>query len=153
MIKYNLFIINICMMLCLFMINLAYAEGELSIRPGKYKLIKTTKTNFDSAPVTRTTEECITNPNLDPQSILPDKENCRIENLKTAENSTSFDFICTEQGNSSSLKGKAKYSVDADIITSNFRLEGLYQGEELIVESTGKGQRLGDCLPELEFGN
>lgn len=153
MTKYLIFVINVCIGLSLFTPNFVYGDGELSIKPGKYKLTKTTKTNFDSVPVTRTTEQCITNPNLNPQSILPNKDNCSIENLITSEKSTSFDFICTEQGKSSSLKGKAKYSVNQDSITSDIKIEGFYQGKELVVESSAKGERVGECLPEPEFGN
>lgn len=126
------------------------AEGELSITPGKYRLSKTTKTSFDTVPVSRSTEECITDPDLDPQSILPSMENCKIQNMKTAKNSTSFDFTCTEPGESSALKGHAEYSTSGNVISSKIRLEGSYKGKELIVESLGKGERIGDCFPELE---
>ncbi len=128
-----------------------YAQGELSIKPGKYRLSKTTKTSFDTVPVSRTTEECITNPDLDPQSILPSKENCEIKNLKTAPNSTSFDFTCDEPGKASSLTGHAEYSTSGNTISSRIRLEGSYKGQELIVESIGKGERIGDCVPEPAF--
>ena len=127
------------------------AEGELSIKPGKYRLSKTTKTSFDTVPASRTTEECITDPDLDPQSILPSKENCKIQNLKTAQNSTSFDFTCTEPGKKSALAGHAEYSTSGNTISSKIRLEGSYQGKELIVESSGKGERIGDCVPEPAF--
>lgn len=128
-----------------------FAEGELSIKPGKYRLSKTTKTNFDSVPVSTTAEECITDPDLDPQSILPSMDNCKIQNMKTSQNSTSFDFTCTEPGESSALKGHAEYSTSGNTISSQIRLEGSYKGKELIVESIGKGERIGDCLPESEF--
>ena len=127
------------------------AEGELSIEPGKYKLSKTTKTSFDSVPVTRTAEECITDPDLDPESILPSKDNCKIQNMKTANNQTSFDFICTEPGNKSGLKGYAEYSAVDNTISSKIKLEGTYKGKELVVESSGTGERIGDCVPETQF--
>ena len=128
----------------------AHAEGELAIKPGQYKLTKTTKTSFDSVPTTRTAEECITDPDLDPESILPNKENCKIENLKTAKNKTSFDFICTEPGKTSILKGQAEYGISNNTISSNIRLEGVSNGEEFLVESSGTGERIGDCFPEPE---
>ncbi|MEM7009211.1 MAG: DUF3617 family protein [Thermodesulfobacteriota bacterium] len=128
-----------------------HAQGELSIKPGKYRLSKTTKTSFDTVPASRTTEECITDPDLDPQSILPNKENCTISNMKTSDNQTSFDFTCENVGKSSTLKGYAEYSTDGDKISSSIRLKGLYQGKELIVESSGSGERIGDCTPEPEF--
>ena len=128
-----------------------YAEGELSIKPGKYRLSKTTKTNFDEVPASTSAEECITDPDLDPESILPNRENCKIQNMVAEQNKTSFDFICSEPGNTSALKGHAEYSTEGDIITSNISLEGLYKGEKLIVESSGRGERIGDCNPETEF--
>jgi len=151
MTKKKILIINIAIVICLLPSSVLHAEGELAIKPGKYKLTKTTKTNFDTVAATRTSEECITDPDLDPESILPNKENCKINNLKTAENKTSFDFICSEQGKTSTLKGQAEYSIKDNSISSNIRLEGFYGGKELIVESSGAGQRIGDCLPEPEF--
>lgn len=141
----------IAMFLSLLLAIPTYAEGELSVEPGKYKLSKTTKTNLDSVPVTRSTEECITDPDLDPESILPSKENCKIQNMKTEETRTSFDFICTEHGESSALKGHAEYSAEGNIISSKIKIEGTYNGKELIVESFGSGERIGDCFPESEF--
>ncbi len=128
-----------------------HAEGELSIKPGKYRLSKTTKTNFDEVPASTTTEECITDPDLDPESILPNRANCKIQNMKAEQNKTSFDFTCKEPGNTSALKGYAEYTTDGGTITSNIRLEGSYKGEELIVESSGRGERIGDCEPQSEF--
>ena len=117
-------------------------------KPGKYRLTKTTKTSFDSVPASTTTEQCITDPDLDPESILPSKDNCKIENMIAGENKTSFDFMCNEPGKTSALKGHAEYSTSGNIITSNIRLEGFYKGKELIVESSGTGERIGDCIPE-----
>ena len=111
-----------------------YADGELSIKPGKYRITKTTKTNFDTVPATRTVEECITDPTLDPQSILPDKDKCRIKNLKSATNKASFDFSCEKSGEKSALKGHAEYSTQGNTILYEFRLEGSYKGRDLIVE-------------------
>lgn len=147
----QLIIFQICILTTLILISptASHAEGELEIKPGKYKLTKTTKTNFDTAPVTRTAEECITDPDLDPQSILPNRETCKIENLKATENRTSFSFACTELGKNSTLKGQADYSINGDTITSNIRIEGVSQGKEIIVESKGTGEWIGECLPEL----
>jgi len=32
-----------------------------------------------------------------------------------------------------------------------FKLEGSFKGRELIVESSGKGERIGECIAEPEF--
>lgn len=152
MAQYQIFVINVSVTLFLLCATVLHADGKLAIKPGKYKLTKTTKTNFDSVPATRTTEECITNPDLDPESILPNKENCEISNLKTANNKTSFEFVSTEPDKNSTLKGQAEYSTNEDSISSSIRLEGFYDGKKLLVESSGAGERIGDCLPEPEFG-
>lgn len=148
MTQYQILVINISIALFMVCSVVAQAEGELAIKPGQYKLTKTTKTNFDSVPATRTTEQCITNPDLDPESILPNKENCKINNLKTANNKTSFEFVCTEPGKTSTLKGQAEYSTNEDSISSSIRLEGFHDGKKLLIESSGAGERIGDCDPE-----
>lgn len=123
-----------------------FADGELTIKPGQYKITKTTKTNFDSVPATRSSEQCITDPDLDPESILPNKDNCKIENLKSADNQTTFEFVCIEPSNSSKLKGYAEYGTNGNSISSKVKVEGTYKGQSLIVESIGTGERLGDCI-------
>lgn len=148
MTQYYICLIVISLILSQMSPNVLWAEGELKIKTGKYKLTKTTKTNFDTEAATRSAEECITDPDLDPQSILPNRETCKIENLIATENRTSFHFICTEPGKSSSLKGQAEYSVNGDTISSNIRLEGVSQGKELVVESKGSGEWIGECPAE-----
>ncbi len=141
-------ILSIAIVFCLLPHSTVYAEGELSIKPGYYKLIKTTKTNFDIVAATSTTEECITDPDLDPESVLPNKENCRIRNLKSTKNNASFDFTCDKTGDKSALKGHANYSTGGNTISYQFKIEGLFRGKALIVESSGTGERIGDCVSE-----
>lgn len=148
MFQYKILSLYIVVLFFLVSPTALYAEGELSIEPGKYKITKTTKTNFDSDAVTRTSEECITNPDLNPQSILPDKDNCVIKNMKTSQNKTSFEFICDEPGTTSKLKGQAEYGTAGNSISSKIKLEGTFKGKELIVESSGSGERIGECIPE-----
>jgi len=151
MFKYSTFSIYAVFALWLLSPPLLHAEGELTIKPGQYRITKTTKTNFDTVPATRTSEECITDPDLDPESILPSKDNCKITNLKSTADKTTFDFTCTEPGNSSTLKGYAEYGTTGNSISSQVKLEGSYKGQKLIVESSGLGERIGDCAPPPEF--
>ena len=147
----NLRIFYVTIVICLFLSSILYAEGKLTIKPGKYKITKTTKTNFDTEAATKTEEECITEPDLDPESILPSKKDCKIQNMKSSENKASFDFMCNEPGEKSALKGRAEYSTEGTTVTYQFKLEGSFKGRELIVDSEGTGVRIGDCVPEPEF--
>jgi len=147
----NLVILFIAIVYCLFPHSILYAKGELAIKPGKYKITKITKTNFDTVAATSTTEECITDPDLDPESILPSKENCNIQNMKSTKNNASFDFSCDKTGEKSALKGHADYSVGGNTISYQFILEGSFKGRELVVESSGTGERIGDCVSEPKF--
>ncbi len=147
----KLVILFVAIIFCLLPHSIVYAEGELSIKPGDYKLTKTTKTNFDIIAETRTTEECITDPDLDPESVLPSKENCRIRNMKSTKNTASFDFTCDKTAGKSALKGHANYSAGGNSISYQFKIEGLFRGRALIVESSGIGERIGDCVSEPGF--
>lgn len=147
----KLVIFSISIVCYLFTSSILCAEGMVAIKPGKYKLTKTTKTNFDTVAATSITEECITDPDIDPESILPSKENCKIKNMKSTENKASFDFICDKPGEKSALKGHADYSTAGNTISYQFILEGSFKGRELVVESSGTGERVGDCVTELQF--
>ena len=144
--KSGFYILLLTALFCGISLADSHSEGELSIQTGKYRITKTTKTNFDTVAATRTTEECITDPDIDPESILPNKENCKINNLKTSGNKTTFEFICKESGKSSELKGYTEYSTTNNMISSTVKLDGTFKGKKLLVESSATGERLGDCL-------
>ncbi len=143
--KHNLYLAIVCY---LFTSSILYAQGMVRIEPGKYRFIKTTKTNFDLVAATSTTEECITDHFIDPKSVLLSKENCKIQNMKSKNNSVSFDFSCDKTGEKSPLKGHADYSAEGNGISYQFTLKGSFRGKKLIVESSGTGERIGDCVPE-----
>jgi len=71
--------------------------------------------------------------------------------MKSTKNNASFDFSCDKTGEKSALKGHADYSVGGNTISFQFKLEGSFKGWELAVESSGTGERIGECVPEPEF--
>jgi hypothetical protein len=123
----------------------SHAEGELSIQPGLYKVTSTTKSNLDKEPRERTLERCIAVSTIEPETLLPDKENCSISNLKSEKNNASFDMTCNQPDGTKAFTGHAEYSTTETTFTYKFDLKGPYQGKELVLNSEGKATRIGAC--------
>ena len=134
-------------LIIMFIIGAGYsrAEGELSIQPGLYKVSSKTKSNFDTLPRERTLERCIAVSTIEPETVLPDKDNCEISNLKTASNSASFDMSCKQPDGSKAFTGHAEYSTTNTTFNYKFVLKGPYQGKELVLNSEGSATRIGAC--------
>lgn len=120
-------------------------EGVLKINPGMYKITGSTKTNLDEKPQVKTSEVCIPESEIRPETMLPPDGNCKIKNLKSSDNKASFDIDCSGTDNVSTLKGKAEYSTDGDKFMFKFNLDGKSSGKEIKVDSEGSAERTGDC--------
>lgn len=125
--------------------NALGADGALKITPGMYKITGTTKTNLEEKPHVKSSEVCIPESEIRPETMLPDKDTCSIKNIKMSENKASFDLECNGPDASSSLKGKAEYSTTPDSFKFKFDLNGVASGKDLIVSSEGSAKRTGDC--------
>lgn len=123
----------------------SHAEGELSIQPGLYKVTSSTKSNFDTEPSERTLERCIAVSEIKPETVLPDRENCSISNLKTGKSNASFDMNCNQPDGTKAFTGHAEYSTTETTFSYKFDLKGPYQGKELVLNSEGKATRIGAC--------
>lgn len=123
----------------------SHAEGELSIQPGLYKVSSKTKSNFDTQPRERTLERCISVSQIEPETVLPDKDNCKISNLKSGSNKASFDMSCNQPNGAKAFTGHAEYNTTETTFSYKFVLKGPYQGKELVLNSEGSATRIGDC--------
>lgn len=120
-------------------------EGVLKITPGLYSVEGKTKTNLDDQPHQKTSNVCIKESEIRPETMLPSSGNCTIRNLKSDGKKASFDINCDDPTNGSTMKGKAEYSTRSDYFTFKYELKGQSQGKEMTVFSEGKGERKGDC--------
>lgn len=120
-------------------------DGVLTIKPGVYKITGKTTTNLDEKPQLKTSEVCIPVSEIRPETMLPDKDTCTIDNIKSSENKASFDLQCKGPDGTSSLKGKAEYSTAQDSFKFKFNLDGVASGKEIKVNSEGSAKRTGDC--------
>lgn len=120
-------------------------EGVLKINPGLYSVEGKTKTNLDDKPHLKTSNVCIKESEIRPETMLPSSGNCTIRNLKSTDNTASFDISCDDPAGGSTMKGKAEYSTKPDFFTFKYELKGQSQGKEMTVVSEGKGERKGVC--------
>jgi len=123
----------------------SHAEGELSIQPGLYKVTSSTKSNLDTEPRERTLERCIAVSTIEPETFLPDRDNCSISNLKSGKSKASFDMSCSQPDGTKAFTGHAEYSTTETTFSYKTVLKGPYQGKELILNAEGKATRIGAC--------
>ena len=137
----------LAVLVVMFTIGAAYsrAEGELSIQPGLYSVRSSTKSNFDTEPRESTLERCIAVSEIKPETFLPDKDNCKISNLKSGKSKASFDMSCNQPDGTQAFTGHAEYSTTETTFSYKFVLKGPYQGKELVLNSEGKATRIGAC--------
>lgn len=117
----------------------------LEVTPGQYEIQKETSTNLKPEPMKRTEQACITESKFDPQSALPDNENCSVSNMKKKGESVTFDIDCKGGAQMLPMKGSAEYSTTKTTISWNLDMKGMMQGQEVTVNSKGNGKRIGDC--------
>jgi len=120
-------------------------EGNLRIKPGKYKITQTTQSNYDTKPQVVTKDSCIQDPVLNPEYIVPDKKNCKVKNLKSDGQKASFDLVCAKPGNQKALSGHADYSTTGTGLKFSMDLKGTFRGKPLLVSIYADGRRIGEC--------
>ena len=129
-------------------VSISGARAEnmtLEVTPGKYEIKKETSTNLKPEPMTRTEQKCITQSKFDPQSALPDSENCTVSNMKKKGNNVTFDIDCKGGAQMLPMKGTAEYSTTKTTLSWNLYMKGMMQDQEVTVNSKGNGKRIGDC--------
>ena len=90
------------------------AQDVLEINPGRYSINKSTETNYDTEPQLFSDEKCITDSAIDPRALLPDKEKCRVENVKKGDNSISFEYACSKKDEFNAINGEFSMVADDD---------------------------------------
>jgi hypothetical protein len=120
------------------------AEDEMTIKPGRYEILSSKRTSIDNALSKKTTERCIQGNTITPESLLPDRKNCVIKNLKRKGNSSSFDMECNTPGGQS-LKGHMEYNTKETSFKYKFNMKGPYEDGVLEIDASGSAVRVGDC--------
>lgn len=123
----------------------AAQDGVLKIEPGMYKITGKTKTNLDEKPHLKSSEVCIPESEIRPETMLPSDGTCNIKNLKSSEKKASFDIECEDAAAGSTMKGSAEYSTNLNTFNFKYELRGKSAGKEITVHSEGKGERTGEC--------
>ena len=124
------------------------AAGDLTIKPGMYHITSTTKSNYDTKPMDRSIDRCITSSSLDPETVLQDKDNCHVENVVKSGASASFDFTCKDPQSGRELVGHAEYSSQGTSFNFKFKIDSPFKDKHLQLDSQGTAKRTGDCVEQ-----
>ncbi|MFI5324259.1 MAG: DUF3617 domain-containing protein, partial [Thermodesulfobacteriota bacterium] len=121
------------------------AGSDLIITPGMYHITSSTKSNYDTKPMERSIDRCIMSSNLDPETVLPDKDDCKIENVVKSGVNARFDFSCNDRQTGRKLTGHAEYSTQGTSFNYKFKIDSPFNDKHLQLDSQGTAKRTGDC--------
>lgn len=121
------------------------ADDSIKVVPGNYKITTTTRSNVDPNPQIDTQDQCIGKTSYNTKSFLPDDESCKASNVKKSGNKLSFDVKCTGDQRMPAMTGKADASATSSTLSSHFKMAGVFQDQEVSIDSTSEGIRTGDC--------
>lgn len=121
----------------------AIAEG-VSIDPGNWEMTTTMKMTMMPQPQTTTVEECIKEPELNPEDFNMDEDSpCNISDVVINGDTASWLINCPTEGGV--MEGKWEFTSAGDSITGAGTMSMDYAGQKMGFEMSWVGKRIGDC--------
>ena len=119
------------------------AADKLEIEPGLWKTTTTATMPFGQGEHTQTSEECVTDTEFDPATMMEDAEGCELTHSSVDGNRLEFGMTCDVEGGTSTMEGS--YEVDGDegrgVMTMSMNMQGMTMEMEMSFTS----ERVGDC--------
>lgn len=116
-----------------------------NMAPGLWEI--TTRTEMPGMPMAmpaQTIRHCFRASDLkDTRDSLPVDKECRIEDLSQSGNAVSWKMSCKTGGGS--MRGEGRITHDGQSYSGTVSLRGRVEGQDVAMNSTYSGRRVGDC--------
>ncbi len=121
-----------------------FAEG-VSINPGQWEMTATIEMSLLPEPRVRTSTQCLTESELDPNVFNVDEDNtCNFADVVIDGNSARWSVLCpTEDG--VQMEGQWEFTSSGDSITGTGSLSADANGMQIEFKMDWEGKRVGDC--------
>jgi hypothetical protein len=124
----------------------AWADEErLPIQPGKWKVTTEVVVSIAPRPRVRNNIQCVTADDLRADELTGSSDLCDNEEIRLSGDTMTWKILCREQmkGNS----GVGRVTMSDGKFSGEMQLRGAprTEGDPVVVTTTWKGQRLGDC--------
>ena len=114
----------------------------LPIKPGLWESTMTSNNSITGAS-TRTSQECMTEGEWDPKSMMEGAEGCELIDSALNGDTLNFSMTCDVQGAKSSVQGM--YQSKGDSGSGSMNMEMDFGGQIMTMEAEFVANRIGDC--------
>ena len=132
-----------CIVSILALVNLTQAADTIPITPGLWE-IKGTTTNPFSGSKTFSSQECMTENGIGPETMMKDmpSDACEV-NTSVSGNTITYDMSCSMQGQQ--MTGNGSFTVNGDTAEGEMTMRSSISGQTFEITSISTGKRIGDC--------
>ena len=120
----------------------ALAEG-MKVDPGEWEFTSTSKVPMGAAPIPKSTTECITESEMDPDEFLKDADGCSIVEKDVSSDRMSYVMSCP--GPAGPMTGRAVFTSTGSTVKGGMKVQFDMNGQPMTFETTWEGKRVGDC--------
>lgn len=130
--------------LLVFLPTLLSAEG-LPIKPGLWEITSVSENSMMGSPRTRTFQQCMTEPELDPLSQMTemDQEQCEMSSTVSG-NQLNYTMECT-MPQAGTFSGQGTFISHGDTVTGAMEMQGTFDGQTIQMKVSSEGKHVGDC--------
>jgi hypothetical protein len=128
----------------LLLVSLASQAEGLPMKPGQWEMKMTMEMSMLPAPQVRTSTECVTENELNPESFQMDENSgCTAGDLEIEGNTARWSISCP--GPAGDMTGNWEFTSDEDSVVGTGSMSADMNGMALQMNMNWEGKRLGDC--------
>ena len=120
----------------------AAQSDALPIHSGLWEITTTMNNPFTGAQ-TRTQQECVKEDTFDPESLMKDAQDCRLNQSELKGDTLTFSMNCNMEGMQGSVSGR--FQADGDSAEGHMNISFSVSGQTMEMQNEWRGKRLGDC--------
>lgn len=135
---YTVIIFNLAISL----FGMAYADG-MQVKSGLWEITSTVAMPFGGGTQQETTQECIEDSEVTPETMMGDAQECQILDSDVSADSMQWTMKCQNQ--SMEMTGEGTAETSGDTITGGMNISATYNGQEMTMSTSWNGQYIGDC--------
>jgi hypothetical protein len=121
-----------------------FADESVSMEPGQWEMTTTMQMSMLPQPQVRTSTECITETEFNPDQINTDPDSpCENSDVRVDGQTITWKITCpSEMG---SMQGEWSFTSEGDAIRGTGNMSAMMNSQEMKFDMTWEGRRVGAC--------
>lgn len=118
--------------------------GEMKVKPGKWEFVSTTTMAMMGAPRTHTTNQCLKEAKVSPETLMKDMaQGCELLDSKASSNEMSWKVKCMQEGGE--MTGQGNVTSDGDTVKGGMEMQMSFNGQAMDMQVEWSGKHIGRC--------